>query len=299
MSDKELPYISVIVIAYNRKDFLLNAIKSVVNQTLDKKYYEIIVVKNFRDNSIDDFIGSNNITNIYSCDITAGGKLIEGIRISKGYIISFLEDDDKFKNNINLCYYHNLCIPINSKGEPINITRINTSPDFNMSSISIKKSIIKINNANKSILSWDTFMYLFALESNTKILNGKEKLTFYMFHNSLSNIVVKNFEEYRKRTLTLIEEGLKSYYNFAESFNSNKSINFINARITGSKINGYLYGLKEKPENLINYILNNSYTLKFRIKFLTVYILIKINPNFRQKIYKKAWNNYKNYIDNF
>ena len=50
MNDNELPYISVIITAYNRKDFLFNAIKSVVNQTLDKKYYEIIVIKNFEDN---------------------------------------------------------------------------------------------------------------------------------------------------------------------------------------------------------------------------------------------------------
>ena len=44
MNDNKLPYISVIITAYNRKEFLLNAIKSALNQTLDKKYYEIIVI---------------------------------------------------------------------------------------------------------------------------------------------------------------------------------------------------------------------------------------------------------------
>jgi len=66
MENDKLPYISVIITAYNRKEYLLNAIKSVINQTLDKKYYEIIVIKNFNDKNIDDFINENKIISIIS-----------------------------------------------------------------------------------------------------------------------------------------------------------------------------------------------------------------------------------------
>ena len=52
-NNSKLIFISVIIIAYKRKEFLLGAIKSVLNQTLDKKYYEIIVVKNYKDDAID------------------------------------------------------------------------------------------------------------------------------------------------------------------------------------------------------------------------------------------------------
>jgi len=45
--------ISVIISAYNRRDFLLKTVNSVANQTLDKNLYEVIVVKNFEDKSID------------------------------------------------------------------------------------------------------------------------------------------------------------------------------------------------------------------------------------------------------
>ena len=38
--------------------FSIKAIKSAVNQTLDKEYYEIIVVKNFNDDLVDDFINN-------------------------------------------------------------------------------------------------------------------------------------------------------------------------------------------------------------------------------------------------
>jgi Glycosyl transferase family 2. len=41
--------ISVTITAYNRKDFYMDAIKSVLNQTLPNDKYEIIFVSNFRD----------------------------------------------------------------------------------------------------------------------------------------------------------------------------------------------------------------------------------------------------------
>jgi glycosyltransferase involved in cell wall biosynthesis len=133
MVDSKLPYISVIITAYNRKEFLLKAIKSVVNQTLDKKYYEIIVIKNYRDEIIDDYIKNNNVIGIVSREESLTGKLVEALYIANGHVISFLEDDDlfsedkletiynKFKNNHNLCYYHNAHININDKYQKFEI----------------------------------------------------------------------------------------------------------------------------------------------------------------------------------
>ena len=193
MENDKLPYISIIITAYNRKEFLLNAIKSVLNQTINKKYYEIIVITNFRDESIDDFINANKIKHILM-DGTLGEFLYKGALAAKGEIISFLDDDDlffkdkldivykEFKKDIDIVYYHNLGVSINENGKTIIINSIQTVPDFNMSSISIKKSIITINNVDKISALPDTLMYLFALESNKKIIRGKEKLTYYTFH---------------------------------------------------------------------------------------------------------------------
>ena len=109
----------MIIIAYNRKEYLVDAIKSVTNQTLDKKYYEIIVIKNYNDCKIDDFINTNNIINIFSSDNSLSGKIYNALKIANGKIISFLEDDDlffpsklmeiyaNFINNKDLVYYHN------------------------------------------------------------------------------------------------------------------------------------------------------------------------------------------------
>ena len=57
-------YISVIITAYNRKELLLAAFNSALNQALSRDKHEIIVTKNFRDSKIDSYIKKN------------GGKLV-------------------------------------------------------------------------------------------------------------------------------------------------------------------------------------------------------------------------------
>jgi glycosyltransferase involved in cell wall biosynthesis len=42
-----VPFISVIIVAHKRREFLLDAINYALNQALPKDEYEIIVVKNF------------------------------------------------------------------------------------------------------------------------------------------------------------------------------------------------------------------------------------------------------------
>ncbi|WP_054845398.1 glycosyltransferase family A protein [Sulfuracidifex tepidarius] len=92
-----VPAISVIITAHNRKKFIVDAISSVLNQTLQKSFYEIIVVKNFEDKTIDNFIYRNNIKDIYLSEEPIGPKYVKGIQNSTGEITCILEDDDKFK----------------------------------------------------------------------------------------------------------------------------------------------------------------------------------------------------------
>lgn len=304
MSENKLPYISVIITAYNRKEFLLNAIKSALNQTLDKKYYEIIVIKNFTDKDIDDFINQNKIIRIISNQESLGGKLVEALNIARGTVISFLEDDDlffenkldivykKFKTNKNIVYYHNWCVPINIKGEILNINNINTSPDSNMSAISMRKSIVKINKLNKILTSMpqDVLMYLYALESNQKIIKGKEKLTYYMLHNSTSNIVANNFDEYRKFGIVQSHLFLNIYKLFYNLVQTKKAINYLDSRITATQIYLYILGSNELPNKLINYIINSSDSLRYRVIFFVSCIVIYIYPKFRKYISSKMWN---------
>lgn len=59
------------------------------------------------------------------------------------------------------------------------------------------------------------------------------------------------------------------------------------------KIYKCMYGFNEKPDNLMNYFINNTFNLKHKFKLFSTYIFTKIYPNFREYFYKKVWNDYK------
>ncbi len=113
------PLISVVIIAYDRREFMLEAAESALNQTLEKKFYEIIVVKNFSDPTIDIFLYENGIVNIKSNNYLLSGKIVESTIQASGEFICFLEDDDLWssgrleafssllKNYPDLDFYHN------------------------------------------------------------------------------------------------------------------------------------------------------------------------------------------------
>ena len=91
--------ISVIISAYNRRDFLLKAVNSVANQTLDKNLYEVIVVKNFEDKSIDETLNKLGYKNVVYDTPRWGEMVAIGIEESSGDILAFLDDDDEFKSS--------------------------------------------------------------------------------------------------------------------------------------------------------------------------------------------------------
>ncbi len=95
-SATKTPFISVVITAYNRREYILEAVKSVLNQTLDRSKYEVIVVKNYIDTVIDDFLRQNQVVNVYTYDISFGAMLACGIEKSRGEVISILDDDDLF-----------------------------------------------------------------------------------------------------------------------------------------------------------------------------------------------------------
>jgi glycosyltransferase involved in cell wall biosynthesis len=89
-----VPFISVIITAHNRREFLLEAVNSALNQTLPKDEYEIIVVKNFEDERIEKFLEERNVKNIVTKEEPLGAKIFKGVEESRGEVVSFLDDDD-------------------------------------------------------------------------------------------------------------------------------------------------------------------------------------------------------------
>ena len=90
------PTISVIVTTYNRKEFLLETVKSILNQTVSD--FELIVVDNFSDY---DFFQEMNILNddrIRAFQNNNDGIIARnrnfGIKKARGEFIAFCDDDD-------------------------------------------------------------------------------------------------------------------------------------------------------------------------------------------------------------
>ncbi len=323
-------YISVIIVAYNRKEFLLNAVKSVLNQSLDKKYYEIIVVKNFRDDIIDNFIEYNNITNIYSYDATLGGKLIEGIKISRGQVISFLEDDDEFTNDKleyivhifnsfpDIMYYHNSYYVNVIKEETPNKYRYIKSDNknfiksfkklsqagsgFNLSCMNFRRECLvkNMNILDNTTFGVDSILLYIVYNSKARSIKDNKKLTLYRFHNSTSRNL-NNYKDFSINNKNYLIEVLKERNDIYNKFN-----NELTRKIIGGDSAFFQLELginsNQKCQNLI---FNISYLFKYgslklitKILIVLLYFLSRLNNNIALQISYKHQNKYINKLGN-
>jgi glycosyltransferase involved in cell wall biosynthesis len=278
--------ISVLIFAYNRKEYLLYSVKSALTQTLGRSEYEIIVVKNFKDNKIDKFLTENNIKTILK-DGTIGEYIKEGITQSNTNIICFLDDDDlfeqnkletvinKFNDNSDLCYFHNNFDVITDNNSSIKVR--NHAPDFNMSCISINLDKIDISKIEDITTSQDTFLYLKALDSKNKIICSVEKLTEYRVHNSTSNSYTSNLNEFNSKNQQYIEQILGNFKLFSRTIKSKKAVNYLNAQITNWTISLYTYNFKERPSKIINFLVYNNVSVQNTLSKLLIYTLIRLH----------------------
>ncbi len=263
-------FISVIIPVYKRKEFYKEAIESALNQTLDKKYYEIIVVHH-----IDIDKEYENVRYIKCDDLNIGAQLAIGIENARGNIISFLEDDDKFLpeklqyvyetfKDEDIVYLHNDYISNNENFR-------NKNPDFNLSCISVRKDIIN-KNLNKITILPDTFMYCSALESKKKLIISDKKLTFYRLHeNNIS--ISKSLDDKIKLFLSYSNQ----YQKFFDFFKEKKVQRFLKIRITNFNIYLTLYGIDKEPVYLFTYLFSNYLSHRIRVKSTIAYILYKHN----------------------
>ena len=268
------PKISVIVIAYLRKDFIKIALESLYNQSYPKEFYEIIVVKNFIDENIDNFINANDTKNIYSKSLDLGTKCIEGIENSNGEIIVFLEDDDFFYFNKleiidkifqddEIVYFHNSHYTVNSVGGLIegnlfsefnkefvlNKYEINYKEigkglkkgiSFNLSSIAIRRSVL-LNNLSylKGMnVAVDNFMFYLALASGKCLKAAPLRLTFYRVHGNNSSLPSQvGVDVLLSRARSFLESDLYGYKAIQNAVADPFIKNIIECRIIGPKLN--------------------------------------------------------------
>lgn len=124
------PYISVILIAYNRQKFIPYAFKSLTNQNLDYDNFEVILLTNFDINmpELEEFQKRGGNLKRLKIEGTIGLYFEKALSISDGKVLCFLDDDDAFlpnklqkildifKNNEKIGYYSNYMDIINEDG---------------------------------------------------------------------------------------------------------------------------------------------------------------------------------------
>ena len=216
-STKRSPLISVVVVAYDRHDFILAAVDSVVNQTLEPNLFEIVVIKNYNDPKIDSHLQGLGVKNLISSHLSLGSKVAEAVRASSGRFVAILEDDDLFNKDKlekiaplltdDVCYVHNstkdradmagprgqdensqnrldtVSCDVKNYGQIIKLST--AKPNFNCSSMTISRDLIIKNEEVISNLTYrlDVFLYLSALSDPRKKIHVWNELTGFRAHD--------------------------------------------------------------------------------------------------------------------
>jgi len=127
------PYVSVIVYAYRRRQYLLDAVRSVLAQDVDRSLFEVVVVKDFTDPEIDAELARGSPTvRVITGDLRVTGEMLStAVEQARGEVICFLDDDDRFRpgkvggiaelfrSDPSLGFVRNGSLAITAQGEPL------------------------------------------------------------------------------------------------------------------------------------------------------------------------------------
>ncbi|MCL4314185.1 MAG: glycosyltransferase [Candidatus Thermoplasmatota archaeon] len=216
------PLISIIIPAHDRRAFVTNAVRSVLDQDCQREIYEVIVVKNFIDDFIDRFLNEHGIQTVFTEEKPLSKKIIAGLKVARGSVICFLDDDDEFvKHKIsevdklfrdgNVIFYHNGYYPIDSGGKKIRTRErmrgtkaesgtpeefaarisefLTLRADWYMSMISMRREVLEkyIPELNEITASIDKFLFYISANETGKVIADSRELTRYRIHSSLTN----------------------------------------------------------------------------------------------------------------
>ena len=223
-AEEKRPLISLILIAFNRKEYITSAFRSVLAQNIESSLFEIIVIKNFPVEIIDSWKGKPAVMAIPAPSAIKGESYSVGVRLSRGDIICFLDDDDEFEPDkfgrllalFSTCngpvYYHNQRTIIDGSGRSVSGRWIRPlagsqkedliilSPDkvrestmpatfaayFNMSSMALSRQIL-INMLQELAMApplIDIFMICTAVAANATFMFDSRRLTKYRVHSN-------------------------------------------------------------------------------------------------------------------
>lgn len=245
--------ISVIVMAYNRDIYLEDALKSIVIQTLEREFFEVIVIKNFTTSRLEKIISDQKFRSIIiERPVSAPEMLTIAIDQARNDIISFLEDDDLFepdklrrvfdvfnseedlvfhRNSVNIFFSGHanksetvirnpvLERPIEIKGPNYSKKIVYYNAAFNLSSMSILKSVIEIHHFERLSTNQDMFFLFNALHTKRTILLDSMVLTKTRIHETNVSVNLNN-----ETKVKFIQKYAETYYQIGNMIKGNKKI---------------------------------------------------------------------------
>ena len=313
-----MPYISVIIPVYSRTQYVNEAINSVLNQTLSKDKYEIIVVTNV------DLPEREGVKIIKSNERWQGPKFAQAIEEAKGEIISLLDDDDLFlpnklevvykvfKENEKIGLFKNPIKWVNELGkewlddlprEPITITGKDLNLDklseaikykvgFNSSSFFRKREILNYLDYLKEVkLVIDAFIGLLFLFTSQVVIWNK-LLSVYRVLSISTSRKLSSLDQYieHKRTLERIAyEDYMTQYGALKSSDFEKTlekiVNYQKIIVKlWSKDSDIKLNLKEALNSLS---IDDPKTSK--LKILTLYLASSLAYFLKKVVYKRFY----------
>ena len=264
----------------------MQAVKSVLSQSLSRNLYEIIVVKNFADRKIDQYLEDNSVKNILEFSPYWNKTLSRALNEAEGKIISFLDDDDFF-NTIKLetilelfgtgdiAFCKDGTIPVSDESQPLDFYKERSRKNstfyldkngiyhgdssylslFNSSSMSISEKALRehLQKLNQNLsgdegcrYAMDNFICFSGLESG-KCFVTPEKLTYYRHHRQQLTLNRQTYEDFDKKKADLENSHNFSYKYMRRAFVSGPILVKLDSMSIQSELQEAIIKRKEKP----------------------------------------------------
>jgi len=281
----QLVYFSIIIYAYDRKEYITRAVRSAVRQDFDRSNFEIVVVKGFTDPEIDAEFQAIGVKNVFLAEKSLGKKVAKGIRESNGEFFCLLDDDDEFEPNKlstlrkiisnvpDVDFIHNSLIKMNEEGKitgtdsPENTKKvisycpssdkasriskiIRHRGDWYLSAMTLRKSVTDsmIDALDETDQSIDKFIFFSALNYARRMLIIPDKLTRYRMHRSTTTYNGGISDFIARRTL-FFKNTVRVFSNIAGKSKGLPGEKFAECQLIQHRIN--LYFISNEPSTRV------------------------------------------------
>lgn len=125
------PEVAVIVGAFSRATYVLDAVRSVLEQTVPRERYELLVTKNFRSADVDATLDREGVASLFDETPRIGTWLLRAIRATRAPLVTLLDDDDRyapdrlarilevFRTHPEVGFYRNRVDLVGPDGDPV------------------------------------------------------------------------------------------------------------------------------------------------------------------------------------